>query len=266
MDLGAGFDTDDVTAPSDTSFSTLYALAGVEKLIAATFGNEIHLVGNNLDNLLMVQSDLLLPLGETLDGNAGNDTLIGSRSDSVLNGGPGNDLLVGNAGSDTMHGGDGNDTLDGENGIEFANGFALSSDELFGDAGIDTADYSHRRLGLKLSLDNIANDGSAGEGDNIHADIENILGGNGVDSIVGNPFNNSLVGNGGNDTIFGGDGNDTLVGGPGNDQLYGQGGNDRLLALDGQKDTLDGGAGVDVAQRDNSATVKDVVLNVESFI
>ncbi|HEX3357073.1 MAG TPA: hypothetical protein VHS31_08890, partial [Tepidisphaeraceae bacterium] len=156
----------------------------------------------------------------------------------ILNGGAGNDTLIGGSGADTFIGGPGN----------------------------DTADYSSRSANLNISLDNVANDGSLGEKDNVMADVETILGGSGNDKILGNPFANLLVGNGGNDILYGGKGNDTLNGGTGHDQLFGQDDNDILLAKDGQVDSLDGGADSDTAQRDNTAAVKDQVLNIETSI
>lgn len=78
----------------------------------------------------------------------------------------------------------------------------------------------------------------------------------------------------GNDKLTGGDGNDTLIGGAGNDDMDGRGGadslsggsgDDRLYSKDGVKDSLDGGSGTDTAKRDKG-TVKDSVLNIESFI
>src|SRR4029077_3587188 len=104
-----------------------------------------------------------------------NDRITGGRFADMIQGGDGNDTLIGNEGADILHGGNGDDTLDGENGLEFSQGKPLSSDQLFGDGGIDTADYSHRGLAQRLSLDNLSNDGAAGEKDNIHADVENIL-------------------------------------------------------------------------------------------
>jgi Ca2+-binding RTX toxin-like protein len=240
---GPGNDTADY---SDRGYSFRISLNDLADDTASTI--------NEVDN---VHSDV-----ETVLGGSGNDLIAGTSAANFLQGNGGNDTLVGNEGADVLRGGNGNDLLDGENGKEFQQGKQPSVDQLVGDAGIDTADYSARGLALKLSLDNIANDGSAGENDNIHADVENILGGKSGDAIVGNPFANSLVGNGGNDTIWAGEGNDTLVGGAGNDQLFGQGGNDRLLALDGAKDSVDGGLGTDVAQRDPI----DLVTNVESII
>ncbi len=207
-----------------------------------------------------------------IDGAAGNDiinyrdfvTSIGKPT--LLEGGPGNDGIYGSPAGESLDGGTGDDTLHGYGGNDTLIGSA-GADQLYGDAGNDTADYSAYTANLKLSLDNIANDGPTGSADaNIHADIENIIGGSGNDLIIANPFANKLIGNAGNDTLWGGDGNDTLDGGSGHDQLYGQGGNDALLGKDGSIDTLDGGAGFDTAQRDHSSSIKDQVLNIESFV
>jgi uncharacterized delta-60 repeat protein len=196
---------------------------------------------------------------QTLLINAGDgDDRVQNSSDapSTINGGNGNDILIGGSANDSLSGGSGNDTLDG----------GLGADILSGGGGNDTADYSSRATNLDISLDNVANDGAANEKDNVMADVETILGGSGNDKLVGNPFANLLVGNAGNDILFGGKGNDTLNGGTGHDQLFGQDDNDTLLAKDGQVDSLDGGAGNDTAQRDNTASVKDQVLNIETFI
>ena len=75
-----------------------------------------------------------------------------------------------------------------------------------------------------------------------------------------------FAGGAGNDTIWGSGGNDTLYGDAGHDQLHGQDGNDVLYGKDGQTDTLDGGSGTDKAQRDDSSSIKDQVLSIESFI
>jgi Ca2+-binding RTX toxin-like protein len=63
----------------------------------------------------------------TLDGGAGNDTLIGGDGNDVLIGGPGNDTVIGGRGSDvallgsgsdtfTWNPGEGSDTIEGEGG------------------------------------------------------------------------------------------------------------------------------------------------------
>jgi Ca2+-binding RTX toxin-like protein len=54
-----------------------------------------------------------------LNGQRGNDTLIGGSADT-LNGGDGNDDLVGGSGAETLIGGDGNDVADGNQGADVA--------------------------------------------------------------------------------------------------------------------------------------------------
>jgi uncharacterized delta-60 repeat protein len=184
-----------------------------------------------------------------VNGFGGDDTInVGNGVGNVLmNGDDGNDVLLGGNGNDTLIGGRGSDTLSGG-------------------SGNDTADYSAATSNLAIDQDNVADDGIAGENDNVRDDIETILGGSGNDRLIGGPSANLIRGGSGNDTIYGGAGNDSLDGGPGHDKLYGEVGNDTLFAKDGQTDTLDGGNGYDKAQRDNSTTIKDQVLNIESFI
>jgi Ca2+-binding RTX toxin-like protein len=73
---------------------------------------------------------------------------------------------------------------------------------------------------LQLSLDSNASDGEPGEGDNLGADVENVLGGTGRNVIVGNSLANVLTGGQSNDTIGGADGisgNDRVIGSFGTD-------------------------------------------------
>ena len=83
--------------------------------------------------------------------------------------------------------------------------------------GNDYVDYGARTQPLKLSLDGEADDGAAGEGDNIGTDVESVIGGSGDDSITGSPEGNALWGSAGDDTINGRDGADWLNGGAGTD-------------------------------------------------
>jgi Ca2+-binding RTX toxin-like protein len=218
------------------------------------------------------------------DGGPGDDTLTGGDGPESLTGGPGADHLNGlggndrleldaldptnapTAGTDTLNGGDGDDQLGGGPA-----GAAQEGDTLIGGAGTDTADFSPRTAPLTITLDDVANDGQAGEGDNIEADVENVIGGSDGDTLVGNGAPNvldgregddmlvgagaddTLQGAGGNDTLMGGDGDDTLVGaagddallgGNGDDQMPGGGGSDALTGEDGN-DNMSGGAGID---------------------
>ncbi|HEV2296808.1 MAG TPA: hypothetical protein VGR35_23400 [Tepidisphaeraceae bacterium] len=95
---------------------------------------------------------------DSIDGGAGNDTLIGNDgrdwirgqdgSDSLfgnawgdfLDGGAGNDIVNGGGYPDRLTGGPGNDTLRGGLGNDLFFTNDGTSDHLFGDAGLDSAD------------------------------------------------------------------------------------------------------------------------------
>jgi len=67
--------------------------------------------------------------------------------------------------------------------------------------------------------DNQPNDGEAGEGDNVHQDIEVVAGGSGDDRLVGSSAANDIQGGPGDDVIDGGAGADSIAGGPGIDTV-----------------------------------------------
>jgi Ca2+-binding RTX toxin-like protein len=163
----------------------------------------------------------------TVNAGGGNDVVNSAavNKPTVLNGGAGDDTLVSGPNADALNGGDGNDMLDAGTGSDF----------LSGGAGQDRAVYATRTAGVTVSLDNVANDGAAGEKDDVRSDIEDVAGGSGNDTLTGDKDANLLIGNGGADKLYGLDGNDVLDGGSGDDQLYGQNGND----------LLDGGVGTD---------------------
>ena len=182
-------------------------------------------------------------LSNALDGRVGNDTLSGLGGNDRLTGGFGNDVLIGGAGNDTAV------------ALQFRDG----RDTFNGGVGTDTTDYSARGIAVNVTLDAIADDGSAPEFDNNLANVENAVGGRAGDRLTGNVAANSLrglggndrlVGAGGNDTALGGAGNDTLIGGAGNDTMLGQAGSDLLLAVDARRDVVNGGAAIDDCNTD----------------
>uniref|UniRef100_A0A2P1CZF8 Putative phosphodiesterase n=1 Tax=Phormidium sp. LP904e TaxID=2027342 RepID=A0A2P1CZF8_9CYAN len=77
-----------------------------------------------------------LPVGLTLNGGNGKDTLIGNDGDDNLNGGNGQDVLFGNGGNDTLLGGNGDDLLNAGAGNDLLNG-GNGNDILNGGAGRD---------------------------------------------------------------------------------------------------------------------------------
>ena len=190
----------------------------------------------------------------------------------MLYGGDGTDVLLGGWGSDRLYGDAGDDRLEA--------GDEDGPDEFFGGAGTDTVSYAARALGVRVAIDDVANDGfigsSAAEWDNVHADVENATGGNGPDYLYGSPWGNCLIGGGGgdyiegrggDDVLEGGDGNDNLLGGAGADHLLGGAGDDTLWARDGSvADVLDGGDGNDRARIDwFSVFYKDSMLDIETL-
>ena len=200
------------------------------------------------------KTDVICGLGgnDTIDGLGGNDTIDGGVGNDDLSGGEGNDAIDGGVGNDFLNGQNGNDALTGDSGNDSLNGGAgddslqgeAGADVFIGGIGTDAAKYSEKTTGLTLDIDNEADDGVAGENDNINTDVENITGGAGNDTITGNSVANTILGGLGNDSLDGGLGNDSLDGGLGNDSLNGQNGADVLVGGSGN-DVLAGGIGDD---------------------
>jgi Ca2+-binding RTX toxin-like protein len=190
---------------------------------------------------ITVDNSVTTPVG--IEGNDGNDSLTG---------GAGNDNIQGGNDNDTMVGRGGNDRLDGQNGNDVLNGGA-GADNFIGGSGSDTADYSARIEDLTIDLDDVADDGALGEGDNVRSSVENVWGGRGNDRITGSDGNNELKGNAGNDVIdgragndilYGGNNDDIIHGGTGVDMIFGDKDNDQLFGDEGD-DYLWGGYGND---------------------
>ena len=164
------------------------------------------------------------PSGTAFGGN-GNDT-VGVADGQTANGGPGDDTLFsfgpfsgekqpfggatenGDAGQDQLNGSGAvtSDHLNGgdDNDVIFP---GAGPEDLTGGNGIDTASWTNGGgpgNGVNVSLDNVANDGSSGQGANNHSDIENLLGtgGNNTDVLSGAPgVANFIDGFGGDDTF-----------------------------------------------------------------
>ncbi len=101
-------------------------------------------------------------------------------------------------------------------------------------------------LGLTTGYDETdADDGKAGENDDIRDDVENLVGGNGGDTLVGSRGSNVISGGPGDDTIYGGPGADDCS--QDVDVLNGDAGNDRFIATFTSDcgDTFNGGVGTD---------------------
>ena len=190
--------------------------------------------------------------GGSLYGGPGDDRLICEPSTVIgvgtatveaclLSDGPGDDYVDGantSADGDFVIAGTGRDTYNLHGGPPA--GTAFSCQNLFNSCyrvtvRPDTVSYAARGNTVHASLDGHANDGEAGEHDNIVAAGE-IIGGSGDDVLIGSSTRaTTLISGDGDDTLRGGDRGDLLRGGPGIDQLFGGGGDDQLA----------GGPGVD---------------------
>jgi len=324
MNGGVGDDTivggpDNDLLDGDEGNDRLYGEGGDDKLIG--WGGNDLLIGGWYDyHLMNTGNDIIDGNGgdDDIRGGDGNDTIdAGDDGDHFVDGGAGDDIIRGggdfittNDGSDNLYGGDGSDhiyggmgddQIDGENGNDFIYGekggdtFFANKDDgadrydggYYPDSsGGDMLDYSpFITADLTVTAnDNVANDGVAGENDNVLDNIEVIKGAGGNDTITGNGWDNrlfggpgtdSLTGLGGNDILngeggddheFGGAGNDTLgtflsatQPDSGTDELRGQDGDDTFHAQDGVKDYLYGGNGTDGGEWDLGLDVTDSV-------
>jgi Ca2+-binding RTX toxin-like protein len=221
---------------------------------------------------------------ENLRGTDLNDLLIGSAQDNLILGDEGSDNIQGAGGDDELYGevqfgsppGAGNDDLGGGDGDDTLFGGA-GADDFSGGPDYDFVDYSGGfGIGpeLTITIDNIADDGAAAEGDNVMDTVEGVIGGSSDDTITGSSQANTLFGGFGDDTLHGANGPDVLDGETagffggffGADTLDGGGGNDtvtyRSHGFTGV--TVDIGGGADGASL--GAEGDDVQSTVENLI
>jgi hypothetical protein len=117
-----------------------------------------------------------------------------------------------------------------------------------GEAGRDSVSYETRGVAVTVTFDGIANDGEAGESDNVASDIEIVLGSAVADTLTGDARANTLDGGSGEDYVIGAGGQDALAGGTAPDVLD---------ARDGDRDLVSCGASLDLAIVDRGDTVRD---------
>jgi Ca2+-binding RTX toxin-like protein len=196
---------------------------------------------------------------DRLTGGAGNDEAVGQSGSDTLAGGDGDDTLDGGGDDDSLSGGEGDDSLQGGDGSDTLVG-AAGADLLAGGAGIDLASYSGQAAALRISINDVADDGALGERDDVRTDIEQVVGGSGPDLLVGSARSERLDGSAGDDVLDGGLGADSLVGGDGVDLVSYASRSGRVLArigagsggepnegdvIDRSVENLTGGAGAD---------------------
>ena len=217
--------------PAFAASLTVNGHGGNDTVNASTFDRAVTVDGGAGNDTLVGGSgndSLVGGLGtDSLNGGLGDDTLVGGAGNDWLGGDDGNDMLFGQDGNDTLAGGNDNDSLDGGTGNDSLSG-DNGNDTLLGQDGTDTLEGGN-------------NDDSLDGG----ADNDSLGGGDGNDTLLGQDGNDTLAGGNDNDSLDGGTGNDWLGGDAGNDTLLGQDGNDTLVGGNGD-DSLDGGAGTDL--------------------
>ena len=116
-------------------------------------------------------------------GTANGETLIGTDQDDLISGLAGNDVLFGLVGSDVLDGGE----------------------------DIDTAAYSAESAAVAVTLNGASDTTVILDGVNadIVRNIENVIGGSGIDLLTGDALANTFHGGGGADVLDGSDGSDT---------------------------------------------------------
>ncbi|MGP6087157.1 LEPR-XLL domain-containing protein [Antarctobacter jejuensis] len=202
-----------------------------------------------------------------VEGGIGNDRIEfsggGTGSNTTFNrliGGLGNDTIIGSGGRDLVEGGAGNDSVDGGGAADLVLG--------------DQVDFYTNSLKVNL-LGNAGRDTvSGGGGDDI------VIGGGGQDSILGGDGNDLILGDGGEikfltagqkilsniyalheggvtktDKLNEGE-KDTIDAGAGNDVVFASGGNDDVIGGTGA-DAIFGGAGFDTISGGDGA---DLIL------
>lgn len=236
-DLTGGSGRDSLTG--GTGFDRLFHSRGADTFSG---GPEVDLVSYfraasgvtvSIDNLAndgpAGEGDNVRPDVEQVNGTQSHfDTLTGDDTA---------DAFVPFGGGSTINGGGGDDQL-----LSLPTG----ADRFNGGPGTDIVSYERSRdQGVTVTLDGVANDGQSGEGDDIEADVEEVVGTDYADVLEGNGSDNGFGGRGGNDTIRGRGGNDTLYGDSGFDTLLGGTGTDTCYVGPDGGDTDDCEAGDD---------------------
>ncbi len=187
----------------------------------------------------LYQSDLD-PLNDldTVEGGAGNDTILTGDDADLIFGGTGNDSIDGGIDDDTIFGGQNDDTIIGGEGSDVIDA-GQGDDLVYGGLSPRFPDAVNIR---DDQGDLVPNNGA-----------DNIRGGIGMDTIFGLDDDDTIDGGQDadlidagidDDLVTGGSGNDTITGGQGSDSLFG--GNDRDVFIGGNGgDVVDGNEGGD---------------------
>lgn len=107
----SGEGTDRINASADYT-----NVANVEFLVGKFSAIGLTLTGNSDRDRITGANKV--NSGDTLNGEGGNDKLVGLVGNDAINGGAGNDRIFGNSGDDVLNGGFGNDRITGQQGAD----------------------------------------------------------------------------------------------------------------------------------------------------
>jgi hypothetical protein len=186
-------------------------------------------------------------------GDLGDRLEVDAALPVTAEGGPGPDKLIGGSDADKLAGNGGGDKLTGGGG----------ADVLSGGVGIDKVDYEDAAGPVTVTPDGVADDGEAGEGDNVGTDVEDVEGGPGNDVLHTPVGGGEVEGGPGDDTLLGGPGPDELDGGVGVDRFEAGAGDDEIASADGIAEQLSCGDGADAATND---LIDVVAPDCETFV
>jgi len=153
MEGGEGIDTAEVNGGNGGETFAITAngtRVRVDRLDPAPFSLDIgtteNLVinANGGDDVITTSGNLAALVTLTIDGGAGNDTILGGNGADRLLGGDGNDFIDGNQGNDTALLGAGNDTFQWDPGD--------GSDKVDGQAGADTLLFNGSNIAENITL------------------------------------------------------------------------------------------------------------------
>ena len=207
---GAGNDS---VALDSLSSQTVYGETGNDTLVSGTEPHQFFSGGDGEDSIVNIGN---FAVAHTLDGGAGNDTLIdlpagrwihGNIDYVHVYGGTGNDSIQGlTISRHYFSGGDGNDTaIAGDSANDSIDG-GLGDDSLSGGTS-SNADWLFFSSSTSVTVDFTAGR-SFGDGTDSF---------NGFEAVQGSNADDSILGGNGNETFDGAGGDDTLVGGAGSD-------------------------------------------------
>ena len=183
--------------------------------------------------------------GDSIDGGAGNDSIVAGAGIDTVNGGAGNDTIHLGDGADTVLDSAGDDSITGGEGKDRFDYTTITGDDTVvgGEINDTTPTDSGDKLDAHWNIDDITvtftgdEAGTMTDGtDTVNfSEIEHVMLGTGNDSIDASASTTQQIldGGGGSDTIQGGSGDDIIAMGLTQDFAATDGANDTLVLVDG---------------------------------